>query len=195
MVAVPGIVSAASADSADASLERDRSSDERLRRIALEHYDFAWRSLRRLGITPPETDDATQQVFIILSRKLDQIEPGKERTYVFGVAVRVASNVRRARAKRREVPEVEAPDSPFVVPAAEARLDRAEARTALDEIIASMPEERREVFILSALEELSTSEISTVLQLPLSTVVSRLRRAREDLRAGIARLRARRQGV
>ncbi|AKU95643.1 RNA polymerase sigma factor RpoE [Labilithrix luteola] len=194
MVAVPGIVSPASAD-ADASLKRDRSADERLRRIALEHYDFAWRSLRRLGIAPPETDDATQQVFIILSRKLDQIEPGKERTFVFGIAVRVAANVRRAHAKRREVPEVEAPASPFVVPAAEARLDRVEARTALDEIIASMSEERREVFILSALEELSTSEIAAVLQLPLSTVVSRLRRAREDLRAGIARLRARRQGV
>ena len=44
--------------------------DPRLHRLAVEHYDFVWRTLRRLGITPPETDDATQQVFLILSRKL-----------------------------------------------------------------------------------------------------------------------------
>ena len=44
-----------------------RALDPRLHRLAIEHYDFVWRSLRRLGVTPPETDDATQQVFLTLS--------------------------------------------------------------------------------------------------------------------------------
>ncbi|MBX3199783.1 MAG: sigma-70 family RNA polymerase sigma factor [Labilithrix sp.] len=168
--------------------------DERLRGMVLEHYDFVWRSLRRLGVSPPETDDAAQQVFIVLSRKLANLEAGKERSYVFGIVMRVAANVRRARANLREVPEEEAPHAQIVLPTAEARLDRADARAALDEILASMPDERRAVFVLSVLEEQSSSEVSATLQIPVSTVVSRLRRAREDFQAGINRLHARRKG-
>jgi len=178
-----------------ASSKRDPSADERLRGMVLEHYDFVWRSLRRLGVSPPETDDATQQVFIVLSGKLPNVEAGKERSYIFGIVMRVAANVRRARANLREVPEEEAPQMQVVPPAAEARLDRADARAALDEILASMPDERRAVFVLSVLEEQSPAEVSATLQIPVSTVVSRLRRAREDFQAGINRLRARRKGV
>jgi RNA polymerase sigma-70 factor, ECF subfamily len=195
VVAVPAIARPPFKDVEGAAAKRDPSADERLRGMVLEHYDFVWRSLRRLGVAPPETDDAAQQVFMVLARKLANVEAGKERTFIFGIVMRVAANVRRARANLREVPEEEAPHAQFVLPAVEARLDRADARAALDEILASMPDERRAVFILSVLEEQSVSEISATLQIPVSTVMSRLRRAREDLRAGIARLRARRKGV
>jgi RNA polymerase sigma-70 factor (ECF subfamily) len=171
------------------------TTHERWRRIAIEEYDFVWRSLRRLGVLPPETDDAAQQVFVILAKKLSSIEVGKERSYVFSIVLRVAANVRRARAKLREVAEEEATGVPSVAPAAEENLDHAHARALLDELIAGMPDERRAVFVLFELEELTIPEIAEMLQLPLGTVGSRLRRAREDLRAAIARLRARKQGV
>jgi RNA polymerase sigma-70 factor (ECF subfamily) len=178
-----------------ASPAGDRSAYERLHRIAVEHYDFVWRSLLRLGVRPPETDDATQQVFVILASKLPSVEAGKERSYVFGIVMRVAANVRRARAKLCEVPEGEVMDEPSFLPAAEAQLDEAQARIILDEILAGMPDERRAVFVLFELEELPLAEISELLQIPLGTVASRLRRAREDMQASIARIRARRQGV
>lgn len=173
----------------------DRSVAERLHRIAVEEYDFVWRSLRRLGVRPPETDDAAQQVFVVLASKLASVEPGKERSYVFGIVMRTAANVRRARAKSCEIPEEEAAATPSVLPAAEARIDQAHARAILDEVLAGMADERRVVFVLFELEELPLAEISELLQIPLGTVASRLRRAREDMRAGIARIRARRQGV
>lgn len=195
MVAVSSIARPPFEDAEGASSKRDPSTDERLRGIVLEHYDFVWRSLRRLGVSPPETDDAAQQVFIVLSGKLAAVEAGKERSFIFGVVMRVAANVRRARANLREVPEEEALQMQVVLPAAEARLDRADARAALDEILASMSDERRAVFVLSVLEEQSPAEVSAILQIPVSTVVSRLRRAREDFQAGIQRLRARRKGV
>lgn len=194
MVAIP---SPQAIDDAPAS-DRDRAANERLRAIILEHYDFVWRSVRRLGVLPPETDDATQQTFIVLSRKLDRVEEGKERQFLFGIAVRVASSARRARAKLREVPEVpgeDDPHAPFVLPTVEARLDRAVARAALDEILAGMSDERRAVFVLAVFEEQSLADIATTLQIPITTVASRLKGAREALESGIARIRARRQGV
>lgn len=172
-----------------------RSADEVLRAIVDEHYAFVWRSLRRLGVRPPETDDATQQVFIVVARKLDSIEPGKERQFLFGTVMRVAANARRARAKLREVPEDEAADARIVLPTVEARLDRAQARALLDEILANMAEELRVVFILHVLEELPLAEIASIVEAPLTTVVSRLRRAREELNAAVTRLQARKRGV
>jgi RNA polymerase sigma-70 factor (ECF subfamily) len=173
----------------------DRSTSERLHRIATDEYEFVWRSLRRLGVRPPETDDAAQQVFVVLASKLASVELGKERSYVFGIVMRVAANLRRARARSCEVPEGEIAEVPSVLPAAESRLEQAHARAILDEVLAGMPDERRAVFVLFELEELPLAEISDLLQIPLGTVGSRLRRAREDMRAGIARIRARGQGV
>ncbi len=174
-----------------------RALDPRLHRLAIEHYDFVWRSLRRLGITPPETDDATQQVFLILSRKLSSVREGHERSYIVGIALRVAASVRRGRAnaRRREIAEDDAPESLSPTATPEADLGRAEARALLDEVLAALPEDRRTVFVLFELEELSKPEIADLLDLPIGTVASRLQRAREDFRAAIARLRARRQGV
>jgi RNA polymerase sigma-70 factor (ECF subfamily) len=172
-----------------------RSADEVLRAIFDEHYEFVWRSLRRLGVPQPDTDDAIQQVFIIVARKLESIEPGKERQYLFGTVMRVAANARRARKKLREVPEEDAPEAPIVLPTVDARLDRAQARAVLDQILGSMADELRVVFILHVLEELPLAEVAAIVEAPQTTVVSRLRRAREEMDAAVTRLQARKQGV
>ncbi len=187
---------ASSFDDAEGALPNHaHAADERLRKIAVEDYDFVWRSLRRLGVRPPETDDAAQQVFTVLAQKLPGVEPGKERSYLFGIVRRVAANARRARLKLREVPEEEAADTPSHLPSAESELDDAALRAALDEILAGMSEERRVVFMLAELEELSFAEIAELLQVPVGTVGSRIGRAREDFRAAAARIRARWRGV
>lgn len=202
LVVEPSFVVATSSNLAHASSESDvdarvkaPSANEVLRAIVDEHYEFVWRSLRRLGVRPPDTDDATQQVFLVVASKLASIEPGKERTYLFGVVMRVAANARRARARLREVPEEDALDVHFVLPTVEARLDRAQARAVLDKVLADMADELRVVFVLHVLEELPLAEIATMVEAPLTTVVSRLRRAREELDAAVTRLQAREQGV
>lgn len=172
-----------------------RSLEERLQRIACEEYDFIWRSLRRFGVRPPETDDAAQQVFVILASKLRNVEPGKERSYLFSLVMKVASNVRRRSATRREVSEEDSELSPSVLPSVEAEHDRAVGRAMLDAILAKMPDERRAAFVLVELEELPMVEAAGILGVPVGTIASRVGRAREDIRAAIARLRARGQGV
>jgi RNA polymerase sigma-70 factor (ECF subfamily) len=162
--------------------------DARLRAIVNEHYDFVWRSLRRLGVAESLADDAAQQVLLVLARKLADVHEGSERSFLFGTALRVASDVRRSAAYRREVP--------YADPGAELEggvrpdelLDRHRARAALDTLLEDMELELRTVFVLFELEEMTTAEIATLLAIPAGTVASRLRRAREDFQAKVARL-------
>src|SRR5882724_6039539 len=75
----------------------------RLRAMMDNHFETVWRSLRRLGVPEAGADDAAQQVFVVASRRLDEITVGGERGYLLGIALRVASDARRTIARRREV--------------------------------------------------------------------------------------------
>ena len=75
--------------------------DERLAAMAADNFQFIWRSLRRLGVVPPLVDDAAQQVFEVVARRLGEIELGRERAFLFKTAVFVAAEARRTAAKRR----------------------------------------------------------------------------------------------
>src|SRR5262245_12054826 len=74
---------------------------ERLAALAT-HYQFIWRSLRRLGVREGAVDDATQRVFEVAAAKVSSIRPGCERAFLFQTAVRTAMAVRRTHARRRE---------------------------------------------------------------------------------------------
>src|ERR1044071_8184717 len=89
----------------DASLAGTVSARERLVRLVDEELDFVWRSLRRLGVPEAAVDDAAQQVWLVVAKKLAHIAPDRERALLFGTSIRVASDVRRALARRREIHE------------------------------------------------------------------------------------------
>ena len=77
-------------------------SDARLRALVDAQFDFIWRSLRRLGVPEDAVDDAAQRVFWVAAKNLARIEAATERAYLFGTAMRIASDIRRARARGRE---------------------------------------------------------------------------------------------
>jgi RNA polymerase sigma-70 factor (ECF subfamily) len=164
----------------------------RLRELVDAHFDFIWRSLRRFGLAPADADDAAQRVFVVASRKLSLIEFGRERAFLFGTAYRVVREIRRSKARRPESSfvgdEVDAADP---APNPEEFADRSRARALLDQVLGEMPIEARSVFVLFELEELTVPEIANMLELPIGTVASRLRRARELFHAAATRIRAR----
>lgn len=168
------------------------SAPPSLRELVDQHADFLWRSLRRLGVPEAQVDDALQQVFLVASRKLDRIEPGCERSFLFGVASHTAAHVRRSAARRPEAP-AEADDLEVLDPGPQpdASVDDARARVLLDLALDGLPDDLRQVFVLHELEELASPEIAALLGLPVGTVASRLRRAREAFQAAARRLRAR----
>lgn len=167
-----------------------REDEARLVRLLHDHFRMVWRALRRLGVTEHAVDDAAQEVFIVASKKLGTIEPAHERRFLYGVALRVAANARRARATRRENPESETIEAAAsTVPTPESLLDRKRTRELLDATLEALPDELRTVFVLFELEGCSAPEVALLLDIPVGTATSRLRRARETFRSSVNELR------
>lgn len=168
------------------------TSAERFRAMFEKHFDFIWRSLRRLGLAEDRADDAAQQVFVIASGKLDAIAPESERSFLFGTALRVASDVRRSAAYRREVPHEDPAGDLEGGLRPDELLEQRDARAMLDRVLDAMELEIRTVFLLFEIEQMTTAEIATLLEIPQGTVGSRLRRAREEFQARIERMQKKR---
>lgn len=170
------------------------AGDVRLRSMIDAHFDFIWRSLRRLGVAEGSVDDAAQHVWMVVARKLETIDPLHERAFLFGTALRVASDIRRSLSRRHEVlggDELLEASPDQRVASADALLDEHRARALLDHALLTMEIDLRTVFVLFELEEMSSVEIAKLLSIPVGTVSSRLRRAREEFQRIVKRLRVR----
>jgi RNA polymerase sigma-70 factor, ECF subfamily len=151
----------------------------RLRATVQTEFDFVWRSLRRLGVPGPLVDDAAQQVFVVFSNRIADVAPERERSFLFSVARRVASQTRRAAHASRRADEVDVAAAPDSAPNPEALVDRKRRREYLDSLLDQLVPDLRAVLILYEGEGLTMVEIADLLGLPAGTVASRLRRARE----------------
>jgi RNA polymerase sigma-70 factor, ECF subfamily len=174
---------------------RAEQSATRLAELLRLHYARVWRTLRQIGVDEACADDAAQEVFIVLSRRLADVRAGSERSFLLSTAVRVAANYRRTGRARHEVVDesaVAAERDPE--PNVEQLLDQKRMRRALDELLDGWPDDMRTAFVLFEIEGLSVPEIAELTETKAGTVASRLRRARELFQAGVKRLRARGAG-
>jgi RNA polymerase sigma-70 factor (ECF subfamily) len=88
-----------------------RVTSAEVERIFREHGSFVWRTLRRLGLNESDADDLCQEVFVIVHRKLGEFEQRSSmRTWLYGIAVRVAIAHKRRAHVRREKPTDELPE-------------------------------------------------------------------------------------
>jgi RNA polymerase sigma-70 factor (ECF subfamily) len=142
------------------------------------HFAAVWRTLRRLGVAHQDAPDAAQQVFVIAYRRRDGFEGRSTvKTWLLGIAYRVAADRRRRAPERREVLDAEAVTDLKVDPQPE--LEQRELIRLLDGVLDTLPLEQRAVFTMFEMEGLTGEEIATALSLPLGTVRSRLRLARQ----------------
>jgi RNA polymerase sigma-70 factor, ECF subfamily len=175
-----------------AAQERSRASVGRTERLAHEQLRFVWRLARRLGLSPSDADDATQRVFFVVVERIDQIQPGSERAFLYRTALRIALRIKAA--SRREHASESPPDLellPHAGPSPEDLSEQQRARALLDRMLESMPLDLREVLILFEVEHLSMQEVAELLGVPRGTVASRLRRARADFEQRLHRLQVR----
>jgi RNA polymerase sigma-70 factor (ECF subfamily) len=165
---------------------------QRLATLLRAHFRTIWRAVRRLGVPAGSAEDATQEVFIVLASKLAEVQPGKERAYLYAVTARVAANFRRSSIVRHEHPG-DGPlfDATSPLPDAEMLLDQKRRRALLDYVLDTLTQDLRTAFVLFELEDLSVPEIAEVLHIPTGTVASRLRRAREQFEAALVRAQGR----
>jgi RNA polymerase sigma-70 factor (ECF subfamily) len=162
----------------------DRDGSATLGRLYEEHADAVFRALRRWGVRDSAADDALQEVFLIASRKLAEFEGrSSHRTWLFGIALRVARGVRRARAHETiGDEEPEGHDAPL-----DEKVDALRAARLLDRLLAELDDAQREVFVMADLHDLSAPEIAEITGANVNTVYSRLRLARQSLAAAVAR--------
>lgn len=158
----------------------------RLERMFNEHHDFIWRLLRRLGLSTGGADDAAQHVFLVAAERIDDIKLGSERSFLFGTALRVARS--QTRSDRRWVLEEDMDVRRSEGARPEERIDHQRAVDLMGRILDGMTLDLRTVFVLSELEGMTMPEVATLVEIPVGTAASRLRRAREAFRAGAAEL-------
>lgn len=160
------------------------------REIFDSELSFVWNSLRRFGVASSDLEDVAHEVFVVVHRKLAEIDPSRPiRPWLFAIAFRAASDYRKRAFRRREAllgEDIDRPDSSDGIDVVlEHRQEKNLARRALLEV----PQDRRAVIVLHDFEEVSMHEVAAALRIPLKTAYSRLRVGREELIASARRLR------
>ena len=158
-----------------------------------EHFRFVWRSLRRLGVPESDVADAVQDVFLVVHRRLGEFEGrSKVTTWLYGICYRVARDRRRlAHVRRRADDDGDLDERPDERADVAAAAERRQGLELLEGILDEMPIEQRAVFTLFELDAMGGDAIAEMLEIPVGTVYSRLRIAREQFRRSLSRMQAR----
>lgn len=148
--------------------------------------DYLIGSLRRLGVPYPDIEDVLHEVFLVmLTRWNDYDRTRPIRPWLFGIAFRVASSQRRKGTRELLSDEYEAEDQRR---GPDENVAASQGRALLLKALNHVPLERRAVLIMHEVDETSMRDIAQQLSIPLFTAYSRLRKARQELDAALARL-------
>tara|TARA_R110002073_G_scaffold320759_7_gene496517 strand:- start:1679 stop:2407 length:729 start_codon:yes stop_codon:yes gene_type:complete len=188
-------------DSSEVSSESSKALGEpaaipfvvpQFREIYDQYFEFVYRGARRLGVHSRSLDDAAQDVFLVVHRRLDEFEGRSSiKTWLYGITRRVAKDYRR-RAGRKEkgLVSTAGPIGSQLATTQNSPDENAARRQAaetLEAILASLDESRREVFVLAEMEQMTAPEIAEALSINLNTTYSRLRTARAEFESAVAR--------
>jgi RNA polymerase sigma-70 factor (ECF subfamily) len=151
--------------------------------IVREHADFVWRTLRFLGVRHADLDDACQEVFIVVLRKLESLEKRSSlKAWLRGICVKKAAAYRRRAHVQREVSVAE-PAEERLASTPESHVTQREKLDLLERALETLSEEQRAVFVLYEIEGLPMKAVAEAVGCPLQTAYSRHRVAREQVAA------------
>jgi RNA polymerase sigma-70 factor, ECF subfamily len=155
----------------------------RLERFFNDHHAAVWRALRRRGLSPEAAEDATQETFLLAAERLADIRPESERSFLIATAVRVAHTLGRKTVRW----DLEDDMDQRLAASRDTSDERADAQLC-NLVLSKVEPDLVEVFVLYELEGLTSPEIAELLEIPLGSVASRLRRARQQFRSAAARI-------
>lgn len=161
------------------------------------HFNFVWRSARRLGVRDAQLDDIVQEVFMVVQRRLVDFEGRSSvRTWLYAITRHVVRAHFRSNARKPQLlhPDVDAACDPQALEP-ESQLLAREERRLLYTLLSELDDDQREAFVLAQLEEMTGPEIAQALELPLRSVYSRIAAAQKTFDRALRRRRARERGV
>jgi RNA polymerase sigma-70 factor (ECF subfamily) len=153
------------------------------RQVFERELPFVLRALRRLGVRQADLSDVAQELFVSVHDRLGEVRASSSiRPWLSAFCVRFAANYRRlARHRGESLDEA-------VVPAQRGFDDAAQARDLVLRALDHLDFEQRTALVLHDLEGLGAPDIAELTGVPLNTVYSRIRLARNQFRAQVARL-------
>jgi RNA polymerase sigma-70 factor (ECF subfamily) len=150
-----------------------------------EHFDFVWRMAGRLGGPHLDAEDAAQEVFLIVARKLETYDGSSlVTTWLYGITLNVVRAMRR-RQRLRRLFERDEPKADVPLQSVD-RAEVMEAHRIAYEILDKINPKKREAFILAEFEGLSCEEIARICNTRTETVWSRLHYARQEFEERLA---------
>ena len=164
------------------------------------HFKYVWRCLRSLGVPDAALDDAAQEVFLVVQRKLATFDGACDtKTWLYAIVLRIArrSRAEAARYAQRfashDASHEPGTDDDGIAPssiAADLRheVEKNERLALAQRALAKLDDAKREVFVFACIEGMSAPEIATLVGVPLNTVYSRLRAAKQAFAEAVASL-------
>ena len=153
--------------------------------IYADYFPFVWRCLRGLGVASSGLDDAAQDVFVVVHRRLPDFRgESSVKTWLYSIMRNVASNHRRGISRKGRSEELDQ-QLPSAQPDPAERAQDAEAAAFVTSFLETLDAKKRDVFVLAVLEELPIPEVSEMLQIPLNTAYTRLRSVRAAFRGAL----------
>ena len=170
---------------------------ESLAQIYETHFDFVWRNARRLGVPEASADDVTQDVFMVVHRRIADFDGRAPiAAWIFGILVRVVRDHRRSFLRKgvrnvplehesiKELGAVVHRVSPIEL------VEHAERVRLFETLLAELDEDKRTLLILSELEQWTLREIAELFGSNTNTIYSRVRAAKCAFERAYARSKA-----
>jgi len=142
------------------------------------HFEFAWRTARRLGLPESDVDDAVQDAFRIAWQQLDRFTWGRFQTWLY----RIVANVVSERLRKKRVREFFLGwlDTERTNDTLEATVEARHSLRLVEQVLRKLSREKREAFALFEIEGLTHQEIAELTGAKVETVRTRVHYARRE---------------
>lgn len=142
--------------------------------LSQAHMPSFYRVAYSLVGNRPDAEDAVQQALLCAWTHRQKARPGAERAWMMRIVVNECYNILRRR--RKAIPVADVPQGTH------ARMEP----TPLQEAVRALPESLRTPLLLKYMEGMSEKEVASALGIPVSSVKSRLFRARKKLQTQLS---------
>jgi RNA polymerase sigma-70 factor (ECF subfamily) len=165
-----------------------------------QNVTFVWRSARRLGIGESALDDVVQEIFLVVYRRLHEFEGRSSlKTWLFAILLLVVRDHRRTVRRKSPHHAQHDPTDPDTLIdrtnlSPHEAVARGERLKLLHDILDTLDQDKREIFVLAELEQLAAPDIAEATGVNVNTVYTRLRAARHDFNTALSRHRLRNEG-
>ena len=160
--------------------------------IYASHCSYVWNSLRRLGVHSRDQEDLVHDIFVIANRRLADFDTRRSlQPWLYGITLRGASDYRKSARNRREVLTAQPAEQEHGPSRPDDEMNATQNRELIREALDSLKFENRVIFVMHDINEHTMAEATEELGVPMPTLYSRLKVAREQFSAAVQRIRKR----